>query len=254
MVAVVATIVPESKRTHAGQGSHLGTSASNTSPGMSAHFEAQRLWRWYGMHGPSVKQLACRLGEVLLLTEIAVREQPASILQTAMPMHFHTDTPAADLILWHCVQRGENDEFLLLIDLDPVFNSFSPSELRLLSKVRCRTPPEYNPPHEVLLRYGDYPLVRFEGEQPMLNFTPWLGLELDGDTHGSLLDRFLEALAEAKRSPKEVFLEPGDVLAIRNGRYLHSRTQLSASSKRCHFRYLIREIPQPASSLESSEL
>ncbi len=187
-----------------------------------------------------VEGIVLRLGQICLVTDVKILSTPRSALQTRKPMLWHNDAPAASIIAWFCMAEGHPNEFLRLIHIDQILSAFAESELKKLKGIACRTPKQYKPHESILRSYSDFPLLR-EGSDGklLLNFTPWLDFPDISSIQISLVDRLKTVIDKESRNAQDVHLKTGDLITIRNGRFIHNRSSLSPSSQRHHRRYLI---------------
>jgi hypothetical protein len=219
---------------------------------------AYGLARWRSMDEARFVDLAGRLGEVGLRTDLVIdpvraeQERRARSAAEARPvvyapteLAFHTDRPTVDVIAWYCVEQDAEDGAFLLIDTADIAEHFSAEELAGFGRVDL----EYFERNRETGREETCraPLVASGPRGRVLCYAPWLvGEDLDGEP-ARLLARFAAYLERQRETAVvRVRLQPGEALFVDNHRLLHARGNLSPASRRHIVRLYITCPPCPA--------
>ena len=162
------------------------------------------------------------LGENIFTTDVLVKPESKSMVQSASGLSFHTDHPKAKYIVWFCYKQTDNGGETLLVDADKVFQRLSTAEQNKLHKINCFE-------HKIFtddLQY--YPLVETDNGERKFYFSYWLVNETD--KQNPALIRFRELLNNSECV--QLRLKPNDILIVDNHRIFHSRTKIAGSQDR----------------------
>ncbi len=169
-----------------------------------------------------LNEIVDSLGENIFTTDVVVKSESKSMVQSSSGLSFHTDHPKAKYIVWFCYKQTDIGGDTLLVDGDKVFQQLSSEEQAELHKINCFE-------HKIFtddLQY--YPLVETENGERKFYFSYWLVKATD--KQNPALVRFRELL-ESSESIK-LRLKPNDILIIDNHRIFHSRTKISGNQDR----------------------
>lgn len=179
------------------------------------------------------------LGRVLHVEEVIIAPISTSLVKSERGLSLHTDHHRADFIVWYCISQCDEGGETVLADARDAYATLCPDDRLALAQIQLQE-------HSIF--DGDterHPLVTMIGVRPRFYYSYWLadrGLEAPERT---AFDAFAQAVDAC---PKHRFrLEPGDVLAIDNGRMLHGRTPIGGNRARHLRRYWL------ASEICSSE-
>ena len=172
-----------------------------------------------------------QLGRVLHVEEVVVDVTSASLVKSSAGLSLHTDHHRADVIAWYCIAQSDEGGVTLLADGLAAYESLPPLHQRVLERVTLEE-------HSVFR--GDterHPIVSTKYERTRIYYSYWLAdTSLPVDQRAAL-DAFEVAVQRIPRL--ELRLEPGDILAIDNGRMLHGRSSIEGSKSRHLRRYWI---------------
>jgi alpha-ketoglutarate-dependent taurine dioxygenase len=169
-----------------------------------------------------MNDIADSLGENIFTTDVQVKPESKSMVQSASGLSFHTDHPKAKYIIWFCIKQTDNGGDTLLVDADKVFQTLSTEDQKELHKINCFE-------HKIFaddLQY--YPLVETEDGERKFYFSYWL--VRPADKQNPALLRFRELLDSSEYV--QLRLKPNDILIIDNHRIFHSRTKIAGNQDR----------------------
>jgi hypothetical protein len=196
------------------------------------------------------EQIAGRLGTIVLRSDVKVdmerahnQEQGRHIrgrggIYSPSPLHLHTD-PNADLVSWYCVEQDETGGPMLMLDTGNLEEHFSQQELEILSRVDLWSPSRKSEGETETLTPS--PLLSNKNGRYKVFYAPWLLRDsYDSDANG-VLEKFGAYLRELEE--KQLITLPvkkHDTIFIDNGRMLHGRGALPATSRRHLIRLYLR--------------
>jgi hypothetical protein len=196
------------------------------------------------------ERISGQLGTIVLRSDVKVdldrarnQEQVRHIrgrggIYSPSPLHLHTD-PNADLVSWYCVEQDETGGPMLMLDTGNLEEHFSPQELEILGRVDLWSPSRKSEAEPETLT--PVPLLSQRSGRYKIFYAPWLLR----DSYDSDASRALEKFSDYLRNLEETQLislpiKKHDTVFIDNGRMLHGRGALPASSRRHLVRLYLR--------------
>jgi len=192
-------------------------------------------WCWLpAMSDEEYRRFVMGLGRAWCETEVQLRPDVLSYLCRPDAVPLHTDHPDADYMSWRCERQDSDDGAQLLLDGRTAIDACGPAVRDALNRVHV----------EVRVRAGEppsrIPVVRHTKLGERVFFASWLN-PVESDPHSTgayeALRREVDRLASQHTTA--VRLDEGEVLLIDNGRILHGRGPLSATSNRLLRRFWI---------------
>ena len=179
-------------------------------------------------------ELTEALGRVLFVEEVLVEDRSTSLVRSADGLDLHTDHHRADFIVWHCLAQSDAGGDTLLVDAWESYATLSPATRTVLERVMLEE-------HSVFA--GDterHPLVTLRGDRPRVYYSYWLAADSLAPDEREAFEAFARGVNAA--SLIRVRLEPGDILAIDNGRMLHGRAPVGGNRQRHLRRYWVQAV------------
>jgi hypothetical protein len=200
----------------------------------------------------ALEDLLHDLGQVIQVTEVAVKQETARLVNSDQALDLHTDHHAADLIAWHCIEQSDAGGESVLLDAEAAYAQLTPGQQRTLGRIHLTE-------HKVFAGDpGTYPLVHERDGRRKFYYSFWLADENGSpEEEDESLGAFRQAL---DRTPREMIkLQADDILIIDNGRMLHGRTAIGGSKRRLLRRYWIATTqsnltPKPGSPMSTAAL
>ncbi len=177
------------------------------------------------------------LGRVLHVEEVVVDPTSASLVKSTEGLSLHTDHHRAQFIVWHCIAQSDEGGVTVLADGLAAYLSLSHGHRAALTGVLLQEHSVFRGDRE------QHPLVTMRDGSLRLYYSYWLAQGEITEAARAALNAFEAAVRSAHHV--ELRLEPGDVLAIDNGRMLHGRTPISGSKSRHLRRYWIEAGASP---------
>ena len=178
----------------------------------------------------SVREALSGVGRIALETDVRQRKGAVTYLSGREAVPLHTDHPEALWVAWWCEAQAKRDGASVLADGQAVV-SLMGEESRFLQEVELRVPPQL--PRQV----HDTARV-WDGER--LYYAPWYPV-LRATTQGrQALGTFVGLLAMGF-GRRRIRLQPGDILVVDNGRWLHGRDRVEDGSGRHLRRFWLRQ-------------
>jgi Taurine catabolism dioxygenase TauD, TfdA family len=180
--------------------------------------------------------LAQQLGSIALRTDLAIAHNRSSIVYKPDEIAFHQDNPVMNILGWYCVRQDEFDGSARLLDSGDVANHFSPSDIKIMSRVNVRYPdpdPSRHNPDKGLIAYLLWPLITEKDTRCEVYYVPWLLLDSYDEEQTRVIKQFAEYLrAKEQNQVVRIRLSEGESLFIDNKRMLHGRGPMQQDSKR----------------------
>lgn len=185
-------------------------------------------------------ELLEHLGRVLHVEEVVVATATRSLVKSSHGLTLHTDHHRADFIVWHCIAQSDAGGETLLADGMAAYELLTLPQREVLQRVLLQE-------HSLFDSDNDqHAVITFREGEPRLYYSYWLA---DERLQGHEREAFEAFAAAIDRVPLlRLRLEPGDVLAIDNGRMLHGRTPIEGSMQRHLRRYWIEAAGRSTSS------
>ena len=177
----------------------------------------------------SVQAVLSGVGEIVQETDVRQREGAATYLSGHEVVPLHTDHPEAFWVGWWCEAQAEGDGASVLADGQAVL-SLMGEQAKALQDVELRVPPQL--PQQIL----DTARV-WDGRR--LYYAPWYPVARATAAGRQALEMFVSLLAMGA-GHRRIRLQPGDLLLIDNGRWLHGRNRLEDGSGRFLRRFWLR--------------
>lgn len=185
-------------------------------------------------------ELTSYLGEVICPTyiEISKNNDPVKpLIKTPTEIFFHNDDLGAELIGWYCVEESQYNEPVLIMDSLKVLEHLNQSDIETLKTIYSDSETEYFCPHTVVPLMQEYGL--YFPPLPMLQGT----LKNTEEEKLNVLNKLYEVLLQMSEEEDyhKFHLRKGQILIVDNRKYLHSRADLHADSRRKHLRVWVNE-------------
>lgn len=194
------------------------------------------------MSDAEYRDLVSRLGSPWCETAVELRQDIKTYLCRPEPVPFHTDHPDADYMAWRCEVQDASDGSQELIDGSAALAACDRLVREQLRHVHAEVRVRKDGPSVRV------PLLRETHLGERLFFASWITpVEQDNWSIEAFeaLRKELHRLAETE--VLRVRLDVGEVLVIDNGRFLHGRKAIGASSSRRLRRFWIALAPTAAS-------
>ena len=177
----------------------------------------------------SIQDVLSGVGDIVQETEVRQREGAATYLSGHEAVPLHTDHPEAFWVGWWCEAQAERDGASVLADGQAVL-ALMGEQAKALQDVELRVPPQL--PRQIL----DTARV-WDGRR--LYYAPWYPVARATAAGRQALKTFVSLLAMGL-GHRRIRLQPGDLLLIDNGRWLHGRNTLEDGSGRFLRRFWLR--------------
>ena len=176
-----------------------------------------------------LRDFLARFGDVIEETQVRQHEGVDTYLAGQGPVPLHTDHPEAEVVAWHCEAQDRQDGASVLADGYAVIRAMGAAAADL-GKVELHVPPQ-------LPRQTRDRTKAWDGSR--LYYAPWYPVvRADGDGRQAL--KMFSSLLAMGCGHRRIRLKAGEVLIVDNGRWLHGRDRLPASSDRLLRRYWLR--------------
>lgn len=178
--------------------------------------------------------LSEKLGRVIHWDNIQICKKGAYAAYRSSEILPHTDTADAHIMGWWCKTQDKIDGASILIDTDKLISSFSNAELDILKKIKLKYKDELHRTKDQFLKFDELPLIYERWGALKLNYAPWVELIAQNNIEEEVIYKFNKELENiCKYNSIQIRLEEGHFLFIDNGRFLHSRKQITSDSHRC---------------------
>jgi len=204
----------------------------------------------YPMSMESYEGIACRLGTIVLRSDVKVdldrahrQEQVRNIrgrggIYSPSPLDLHAD-PNADLVSWYCVEQEETGGPMLMVDMGNLEEHFSAEELAILCKVELWSPARKSEAEPEILT--PTPMLSRKNGRYKLFYASWLLRESYDNDAAIALEKFARLLKHMEETQLITLpIKKHDTVFIDNGRMLHGRGALPETSKRHLVRFYLR--------------
>ena len=178
----------------------------------------------------SVRGVLSGVGHIVQETEVRQRKGAVTYLSGHEAVPLHTDHPEAFWVGWWCEVQAERDGALALADGQAVL-ALMGEGAKALQDVELRVPPQL--PRQVL----DTARV-WDGER--LYYAPWYPV-VRATTEGRHALRMFVSLLAMGFGHRRIRLQPGGMLVVDNGRWLHGRDRLEVGSGRFLRRFWLQQ-------------
>lgn len=173
------------------------------------------------LHADAVVQILQTLGEIVEETEVRQHDGVDTYLAGRAAVPLHTDHPEAQLVAWRCEVQDTQDGASLLADGHSIIRMMG-ARADSLRGVHLQVPPQL--PRQKLDRGPVW-----DGSR--LYYAPWYRVMVADEAGRSALAMFANMLAMGY-GHRRIRLQPGEVLIVDNGRWLHGRDELPRNSPR----------------------
>lgn len=193
--------------------------------------------------------VAARLGAIILRSDVKVdmqreqaQEQVRAVkgrggIYSPTPLGLHTD-PHADLVSWYCVEQDETGGAMLMIQVGDIEQHFSPAELAILGRVDLLSPGRDAAGQET---FTPVPLLARRNGGNRVFYASWLLRDTYDNDSNRVLEKFAAYLKHKEENELiSLPVKKHDTIFIDNGRILHGRGALPATSKRHLVRFYLR--------------
>ncbi|HEV3317483.1 MAG TPA: TauD/TfdA family dioxygenase [Candidatus Angelobacter sp.] len=194
--------------------------------------------------------IANRLGTVILRSDVKVdlererkQEEQRTVkgrggIYSPTPLGWHTD-PHADLVSWYCVEQDDIGGPMLMLQVSDLEQCFTPGELDIMSKVELVSPGRDQATGRETLTA--VPLLAKRDRKYRVFYASWLLRDSYDSLCRSVLQKFTDYVKHKEQTQLITLpVKKHDTVFIDNGRMLHGRGALSATSKRHLVRLYLR--------------
>jgi Taurine catabolism dioxygenase TauD, TfdA family len=177
------------------------------------------------------------LGGTISTLDVKQDKSRSELVFGTQPIDFHTDSPAADLIAWLCVNQDECATLgaMEFVDTFPISEHFSPKVLSILSNIKLQR--RIKNTSQIETSY----IVKLEEGKINIFYAPWLLPKNLGSEEENAIECLKQFINSSKRT--SIRMNPGDVVIIDNRRVLHGRAAISEQTTRHLMRAWIRRLP-----------
>jgi hypothetical protein len=196
------------------------------------------------------ERIATRLGNIILRSDVKVdleRERKQEERRTVKgrggiysptPLGWHTD-PHADLVSWYCVEQDDIGGPMLMLQVSDLEQCFTPDELDIMSKVELVSPGRDQATGSEILSV--VPLLTKHHDKYRVFYASWLLRDSYDNRSRSVVEKFTDYVKHKEQTQLITLpVKKHDTVFIDNGRMLHGRGALSATSKRHLVRLYLR--------------
>jgi hypothetical protein len=169
------------------------------------------------------------IGDIVEQTQVRQIEGATTYLCGHDAVPLHTDHPEALVVAWWCEAQAERDGASVLADGHSVLSLLG-DQAEALQEVEQHVPPQL--PGQVLLTAPVW-----SGER--LYYAPWYPV-LRATGAGRRALRTFRSLLAMGSGHKRVRLQPGELLVVDNGRWLHGRDKLEKQNGRLLRRFWLQ--------------
>ena len=169
------------------------------------------------------------IAQIVEQTQVRQLEGATTYLCGHDAVPLHTDHPEARWVAWWCEAQARRDGASVLADGRAVL-SLMGDQAEALKEVEQHVPPQL--PRQVL---ETAPV--WNGER--LYFAPWYPLVRTTSAGSGALD-FFKSLLAMGLGHRRIRLQPGDLLVVDNGRWLHGRDKLEKRNGRFLHRFWLQ--------------
>ena len=169
------------------------------------------------------------IGDIVEQTQVRQITGATTYLSGYDAVPLHTDHPEALVVAWWCESQAERDGASVLADGHVVL-SLMGDKVKALQEVEQHVPPQL--PRQVLRTAPVW-----SGER--LYYAPWYPVLQATDAGRRALTTFRSLLAMGV-GHRRIRLQPGDLLVVDNGRWLHGRDKLEQQNGRLLRRFWLQ--------------
>ena len=177
----------------------------------------------------AVREVLSGIARIVEQTQVRQLDGATTYLCGHDAVPLHTDHPEARWVAWWCEAQAGRDGASVLADGRAVL-SLMGDQTEALKEVEQHVPPQL--PRQVL---ETAPV--WNGER--LYFAPWYPL-VRTTSAGSRALEFFRSLLAMGLGHRRIRLEPGDLLVVDNGRWLHGRDKLERRNGRFLHRFWLQ--------------
>ena len=177
----------------------------------------------------AVCEVLSGLGEIVEQTQVRQIKGATTYLCGHEAVPLHTDHPEALVVAWWCESQAARDGASVLADGHAVI-SLMGSQAQALQEIEQHVPPQL--PRQVLRTAPVWSGTR-------LYYAPWYRILRATDAGRRALETF-RALLAMGAGHKRVRLQPGELLVVDNGRWLHGRDRLEKQNGRLLRRFWLQ--------------
>ena len=179
----------------------------------------------------SVREALSGVGHIVQETEVRQRRGAVTYLSGHEAVPLHTDHPEAFWVGWFCEAQAERDGASVLADGQAIL-ALMGEQATTLQQVELRVPPQL--PRQV----HDTARV-WDGER--LYYAPWYPV-VRATAEGRHALRMFVSLLAMGFGYRRIRLQPGEILVVDNGRWLHGRDGLEDGSGRLLRRFWLQQV------------
>jgi hypothetical protein len=169
----------------------------------------------------SAREVLSGVGDIVEATQVRQRDGASTYLCGREAVPLHTDHPEAFWVAWWCEVQAARDGASVLADGQAIL-ALMGERAKALQEVELHVPPQL--PRQVL----DTARL-WDGER--LYYAPWHPV-VRATSEGRCALRLFASLLAMGFGHRRIRLQPGDMLVVDNGRWLHGRDKLEDGSGR----------------------
>lgn len=178
----------------------------------------------------AVRGVLSEIGDIVEETWVRQHAGASTYLSGCEAVPLHTDHPEASWVAWWCDVQARRDGANVLADGQMLLDFMGEEEAAALRGIELRVPPQL--PRQSL----DSASV-WDGRR--LYYAPWYPVVRTTGRGRRALEMFIALLAMGF-GRRRIRLQPGDMLVIDNGRWLHGRDRLEEDNGRSLWRLWMR--------------
>ena len=181
----------------------------------------------------SAREILSAVGDIVEETQVRQRKSASTYLSGRQTVPLHTDHPEAFRVAWWCERQAARDGASVLADGQAVLAAMG-EQAKALQGVELHVPPQ-------LPRQGLDTARAWDGGR--LYYAPWYPVVRATPAGRRALRMFANLLAMGF-GHRHIRLQPGDLLIVDNGCWLHGRDELEDGSGRLLRRFWLQQAPE----------
>lgn len=203
-------------------------------------------WCRFSSNDFELEKVFSSLGKVIRKTKVSPAVESRSLVKSTHQLPLHTDHYLAKFIVWECIRQDQYSGFSVLIDGIELYESMPKKTRDTLDSIQIKLGAKHLRYSQLLIKENSdldadinesHPMINKFGSETRIFYQNWMIGQLVNNKQKSAFQKYVDAVRNSK--PVRIKLNPGECLAVDNGRILHGRDELSENSNRLLIRYWI---------------
>ncbi len=169
------------------------------------------------------------LGTVWDSTSVRIVPRSERLYSSISGVPFHTDSPFANVIAWHCIEECNARTPTMLLRIGDLFEALNSESIRLLSELKYDSPIASE---EKIGACGPQPIIRVVEGEIRLNYMAWMPVSYPTERHRTAMHSITNFINRRVDQGIAISLAQGQALFLDNTQFLHARPKLPLSTLR----------------------